>query len=98
MQRKHDEASADGDRSASFHCALALACPDGSEAVFEGVVRGTWCWPPRGGGGFGYDPIFIPDGADRSFAEMTAAEKEAISHRARAYASFARACLPPPAT
>lgn len=91
MQRVHDEAGADPDRGAAFHCALALALPDGTAAVFEGAVHGTWCWPPRGEAGFGYDPIFVPDGERRSFAEMTAAEKDAVSHRARAFALFAAA-------
>lgn len=99
MQRVHDEAAArePADRRAAFRCALALAWPDGTDAVFEGAVEGTWCWPPRGAGGFGYDPIFVPAGAARSFAEMTASEKEALSHRGRAFARFAAACLPAPA-
>lgn len=94
MRRVHDEAGASEDRAASFHCVLALAWPDGTASVFEGAVHGTWCWPPRGAGGFGYDPIFVPEGERRSFAEMTAAEKKAISHRARAVALFAAASLP----
>ena len=91
MRRVHDEAGASDDRSAAFHCALAIARPDGTDAVFEGAIHGTWCWPPRGAGGFGYDPIFVPAGERRSFAEMTPAEKDAISHRARAFALFAAA-------
>ena len=98
MQRVHDEAGAHADRAAAFHCTLALAMPDGADAVFAGAVHGTWCWPPRGTGGFGYDPIFVPAGDHRSFAEMAPAAKAAISHRARAFALFAQACLPAPAT
>jgi XTP/dITP diphosphohydrolase len=97
MARVHAEAGAHPDRAAAFHCALVLAHPDGREAAFEGVVQGTWCWPPRGEGGFGYDPIFIPEGEHRTFAEMSPAAKEAVSHRARAVAAFSRACLPPAA-
>jgi len=80
-------------RAADFVCALALAWPDGSEAVFEGRVEGHLVWPPRGTRGFGYDPMFVPDGDDRTFAEMAPAEKHAISHRARAFALLKAACL-----
>ncbi len=95
MRRVHDEAGSRADRRAAFHCVVALACPDGREAVFDGAVHGTWCWPPRGTNGFGYDPIFVADGERLSFAEMTEAAKEAISHRARAFALFAASALPP---
>ena len=77
-----------GDRRAAFVCALALASPDGGEAVFEGRVEGRLVWPPRGGRGFGYDPIFVPDGHETSFGEMEPAAKHAISHRARAFAKL----------
>ena len=72
-------------RSAQFRATLLLLWPDGHEEVFEGVAPGRLVWPPRGVLGHGYDPIFVPDGHDRTYAEMTAAEKNAISHRARAF-------------
>lgn len=76
------------DRSAAFICALALAHPDGSCESFEGRVEGQIVWPPRGSRGFGYDPIFLPEGYDVTFGEMEPAEKHAISHRARAFAKL----------
>lgn len=72
-------------RRAQFRATLLLLWPDGHEEVFEGVAPGRLVWPPRGVMGHGYDPIFVPDGHDRTYAEMTAAEKNAISHRARAF-------------
>jgi XTP/dITP diphosphohydrolase len=82
------------DRTAWFSCALALAWPDGHVEGFEGRAAGHWVWPPRGALGFGYDPMFVPDGRDETFGEMDPAEKHRISHRARAFALFAAACLP----
>lgn len=76
------------DRSAYFTSVLALAYPDGRVELFEGRVDGTVCWPPRGLEGFGYDPMFVPDGHDKSFGEMGADAKHAISHRARAVEKF----------
>ncbi len=76
------------DRGAAFVCALALATPEGGEAVFEGRVEGRLVWPPRGGRGFGYDPIFAPDGHAATFGEMEPAAKHAIGHRARAFAKL----------
>lgn len=76
------------DRSAWFVCALALATPDGAAEVFEGRVDGVWVWPPRGENGFGFDPMFVPEGHRETFGEMARAEKEAMSHRARAFALF----------
>jgi XTP/dITP diphosphohydrolase len=72
-------------RRAQFRATLLLLWPDGHEEVFEGVAPGRLVWPPRGVLGHGYDPIFVPDGHERTYAEMTAAEKNAISHRARAF-------------
>jgi XTP/dITP diphosphohydrolase len=84
-------------RRAHFVSVLALGRPEGSVETFEGRVDGTLVWPPRGNLGFGYDPMFLPDGSDRTFGEMSAAEKqggaEPLSHRARAFALFARECL-----
>lgn len=72
-------------RTAQFHATFVLLWPDGHEEVFAGVARGRLTWPPRGVMGHGYDPIFIPEGHDRTFAEMTADEKNSISHRADAF-------------
>jgi XTP/dITP diphosphohydrolase len=71
-------------RTASFVCALALALPDGRSEVIHGEVTGRLTMWARGENGFGYDPIFLPDGHDRTTAEMSAEEKDAISHRGRA--------------
>lgn len=76
-------------RGAQFVCAAALVTPDGFEHVSEGVLEGELLTAPRGEGGFGYDPLFLPRGEDRSTAEMSADEKNAISHRARAFAALA---------
>jgi XTP/dITP diphosphohydrolase len=73
------------DRSAKFICALALATQDGTVDVFEGEVSGTLVWPPRGTKGFGYDPIFVPEGFEETFGEMEPELKHAMSHRARAF-------------
>ena len=73
------------DRSAEFVCALSLAWPDGEVTSFEGRVSGQIIWPPRGDRGFGYDPIFVPDGHQISFGEMDPDKKHAMSHRARAF-------------
>ena len=93
-----------GERRAHFVSALVLAWPDGHEELFEGRVHGTLVWPPRGQKGFGYDPVFQPDGQGVTFGEMSAEEKhgiawtdgrgEALSHRARAFVDLAAACLP----
>ncbi len=88
MRRVHRKASAQTDRRASFICVLALAWPDGGTVLFQGAVRGVWVWPPRGESGFGYDPMFEPDGSVQTFGEMTVAEKRAVSHRARALESL----------
>ncbi len=74
----------EADRHAAFVCVLALAWPDSRLRLFEGRVEGEIVWPPRGEGGFGYDPIFRPQGEARTFAEMSAEEKGRFSHRGRA--------------
>jgi XTP/dITP diphosphohydrolase len=76
------------DRFAWFTCALALAWPKGPCVVVEGIVEGALTFPGRGTKGFGYDPIFVADGMDRTFGELDPAEKDAISHRARAFAKL----------
>jgi XTP/dITP diphosphohydrolase len=87
-------------RRAHFVAALCLAWPDGHVEEFEGRVDGTIVWPPRGDRGFGYDPMFRPDGFDRTFGQMSAQEKHGLppagrglSHRARAFMKLADACL-----
>jgi XTP/dITP diphosphohydrolase len=87
-------------RRAHFVAALCLAWPDGHVEQFEGRVDGVAVWPPRGDQGFGYDPLFLPDGFDRTFGQMTAQEKHGLppkgrglSHRARAFIKLAQACL-----
>jgi XTP/dITP diphosphohydrolase len=87
-------------RRAHFIAALCLAWPDGHVEHFEGRVDGVIVWPPRGEAGFGYDPLFLPDGFGRTFGEMTAEEKhglppkgQGLSHRARAFLELAKACL-----
>lgn len=75
-------------RRAQFRATLVLLTPEGEEQVYEGVAPGRLVWPPRGALGHGYDPMFIPDGHDRTYAEMDFAEKNAISHRARAFAAL----------
>jgi XTP/dITP diphosphohydrolase len=87
-------------RRAAFVSALCVAWPDGETADFEGRVEGTLVWPPRGSAGFGYDPVFQPDGHTRTFGEMTSDEKhglpplgQGLSHRARAFLKLREACL-----
>ncbi len=81
------------DRSAWFTSALAVAWPDGTCVVVEGRIDGQLVFPPRGDRGFGYDPIFLPDGYEQTFGEMSPEEKDAISHRARAFASLKAALI-----
>lgn len=80
-------------RRARFICALTLAWPDGHVESFEGTVEGVAVWPPRGDKGFGYDPIFVPDGHDLTFAEMEPQAKHAMSHRADAFRQLINACF-----
>ncbi|CAM3381713.1 RdgB/HAM1 family non-canonical purine NTP pyrophosphatase [Stackebrandtia soli] len=79
----------DEDRAAAFVCAAALVLPNGTEQIVHGEVRGTILREPHGDGGFGYDPIFRPDGFDVTTAQMSAAEKDAISHRGKAFRKIA---------
>jgi XTP/dITP diphosphohydrolase len=88
------------DRRAHFVSALCVAWPDGHVEEFEGRVDGVLVWPPRGTAGFGYDPMFRPDGHTRTFGQMSADEKhglppkgKGLSHRARAFLKLAEACL-----
>lgn len=80
-------------RRAAFHCCLSLAWPDGHDETFEGIAQGRVVWPPRGANGFGFDPIFLPDGGSETFGEMDPAAKHAISHRADAFRQLVAACF-----
>jgi XTP/dITP diphosphohydrolase len=105
MQTVEDKLQAQGattpeSRKAHFISALCVAWPDDHLEEFEGRVDGTLVWPPRGEKGFGYDPMFLPDGHSRTFGEMTSDEKHGLpprglglSHRARAFVKLAEACL-----
>jgi XTP/dITP diphosphohydrolase len=107
MRRIEDELGRRGavgtdQRKAHFVCALCVAWPDRHVEEFEGRIDGTLVWPPRGIAGFGYDPIFLAEGHARTFGEMTSDEKHGLpplgsglSHRARAFAQLAEACLAP---
>ena len=87
MERVHRELG-DKDRSARFVAVLAIALPGGREELFRGEVEGSLTWPPRGDRGFGYDPIFIPQGATLTFGEIDPVEKHRVSHLARAFAKL----------
>jgi XTP/dITP diphosphohydrolase len=98
---RHRGATTPERRRARFVSALCVAWPDGHVEEFEADVEGTLIWPPRGEKGFGYDPMFLPDGHTRTFGEMDSAEKhglpprgKGLSHRARAFLKLAAACLP----
>lgn len=93
MKRVHDRLGDTPDRSAAFVCALALGWPDGHVETVEGRIEGKIVWPPRGEKGFGYDPIFVPEGFSQTFAEMDSAGKQGISHRARAFVKLVAACF-----
>lgn len=83
----------DKSRSAKFVAVLAIAWPDGNLDLFRGEVAGTLVWPPRGERGFGYDPMFVPEGGEATFGEIEPAEKHRISHRARAFAKLVEGCF-----
>jgi len=85
-----DQLSDTAERAAHFACAAVLVRPDHSEEIAEGRMHGHVIDGPRGTGGFGYDPIFVPDGETRTAAELTPAEKDAISHRGKAFRALAR--------
>jgi XTP/dITP diphosphohydrolase len=96
MTKTHDAliaANAPEPWTARFCCTLVLAWPDGHDEVFEGHVNGALVWPRRGADGHGYDPMFQPDGEDRTFAEMSHAEKNALSHRGAAIAALLKGCF-----
>lgn len=80
-------------RTASFNCTLCLAWPDGHDEVFEGRVGGRLVWPMRGDRGFGFDPIFLPNGEKLTFGEMDPTRKEIISHRTDAFTKLVAGCF-----
>jgi len=92
MERVHRELG-EQDRSALFVAVLALAWPDGDLELFRGEVAGALVWPPRGERGFGYDPMFVPEGGRATFGEVEPAQKHRISHRARAFAKLVEGCF-----
>ena len=93
MARVERELAGKSDRRAAFICALVLAWPDGHCETVEGRVDGTIVWPPRGNKGFGYDPIFLPDGLALTFGEMDQDAKDRISHRGDAFRKLAARCF-----
>lgn len=93
MERVNRELGDAADRSAAFVCALSLAWPDGHVETVEGRCAGTLVWPARGTNGFGYDPIFVPDGHSITFGEMDPAAKHAMSHRADAFRKLVDRCF-----
>jgi XTP/dITP diphosphohydrolase len=97
IQKVHDMLEGKEDITAHFMCALALCWPPENghchHEVFEGRIDGTIIWPPRGDIGFGYDPIFLPEGRDMTFGETPLEKKHAVSHRARAFANLVAACF-----
>ena len=93
MARVERELAGTRDRRAHFVAALALAWPDGHVDTFRGEVHGVLTWPPRGERGFGYDPMFVPDGETSTFGEMEPARKHAMSHRAAAFRKLVATCF-----
>ena len=93
MERVNRELKASGsnDRTAKFMCVLAYARPNAETIATRGAIVGTLTWPPRGTRGFGYDPIFVPQGYDQTFGEMEPSLKDSISHRARAFEKLMQA-------
>ena len=94
MRKVEDKLTPKNLRTAHFACVLALAWPDGHIEAFEGRVDGTLVWPPRGALGFGYDPMFMPNGRAETFGEMDQEAKHRISHRADAFQKLVDACFP----
>lgn len=88
-----EEENAPEPRTAQFRCTLCLAWPDGTDVVVEGTAPGRLVWPMRGKNGFGFDPMFLPEGRQETFGEMAPEEKHAISHRADAFAKLIRPCF-----
>ncbi|HEX8669342.1 MAG TPA: RdgB/HAM1 family non-canonical purine NTP pyrophosphatase [Allosphingosinicella sp.] len=93
VEEELEKLGPEASRAAHFACALAVVWPDGHAEWFEGRVEGCLVWPPRGERGFGYDPVFEPNGYDITFGEMDPAEKHRISHRAAAFRKLVAALL-----
>jgi XTP/dITP diphosphohydrolase len=93
MRKVEDRLAGHSDRRAFFVAALSLAWPDGHVETFRGEVHGLLVWPPRGARGFGYDPMFLPEGGTQTFGEMAPEAKHAISHRAVAFRKLIEACF-----
>ena len=93
MARVQEKLGDNPNRRAYFISVLSLAWPDGHVERFEGQIHGPMVWPPRGGGGFGYDPMFLPDGYDVTFSEMDYVRKQRISHRAVAFQKLIDGCF-----
>lgn len=93
LWRKLEEIGAPEPRRARFVCTLCIAWPGGEDLVFRGEVRGRIVWPMRGAEGFGFDPVFQPEGESETFGEMDPARKHAMSHRADAFRQLTAACL-----
>lgn len=88
-----EAADAPAPRLAAFNCTLCLAWPDGHDEIFEGRVDGQVVWPMRGVNGFGFDPVFLPDGETETFGEMDPIKKHEMSHRATAFALMVSHCF-----
>ena len=95
MTKVEEALAGAADRRANFTAALALCWPDGHCEIFEGFVHGRLVWPPRGDRGFGYDPVFVPNGHAITFGEMDPAKKHTMSHRADAFRQLVAACFAP---
>jgi XTP/dITP diphosphohydrolase len=93
VERELGESNTPRDRRAHFVAVLALVAPNGEVATFRGEAHGHLIWPPRGDKGFGYDPMFVPDGHEETFGEIGPELKHRISHRARAFAKLVEACI-----
>ncbi|MCK5375373.1 MAG: RdgB/HAM1 family non-canonical purine NTP pyrophosphatase [Alphaproteobacteria bacterium] len=93
MLKVHESLADSIDRSAYFICVLAMGWPDGHTEVFEGRINGQIVWPKRGDNGFGYDPIFQPDGCEVTFGQIEPDQKHKISHRAKAFKRLVNECF-----
>lgn len=93
VQAKLDEKHAPSPRTGRFCCTLCLAWPDGHDEIFAGTVDGQLVWPMRGDNGFGFDPMFLPNGEVETFGEMDPAKKHEMSHRADAFAKLVKGCF-----
>ncbi|NCC22789.1 MAG: RdgB/HAM1 family non-canonical purine NTP pyrophosphatase [Alphaproteobacteria bacterium] len=95
MEKVNEKLGDSANRAAHFLCVLALSWPDGETELFEGRIDGTLVWPPRGEKGFGFDPMFVPEGEQDTFAEMDPGRKASMSHRSRAFAKLVQAVFEP---